>query len=161
MTPSLRLMSCGLLVFLTLLGSISISYGQADEKAQLARLMFAAFQCGTYAAMSDDEKAKARLFEVGVKAGREFLDAVNKGQITHEAEMKVVPAAVLERLPYRPSTDFALGRIFEFSTHAAHEMATRAAREMARVAQADHLTEQELTKRSAEEKYRTENCAPG
>jgi hypothetical protein len=144
-------MSHSLLVFLSLLGCISISYGQADEKAQLARLMFSAFQCGTYAAMSSNEKEKARLFEVGVKAGREFLDAVNNGQITYEAKYSVVPAAVMERLLYRPSTEFVLGRIFEFSTHAASEMA--------RVAGAGSLTDLERTKNKASEKYITGNCA--
>jgi hypothetical protein len=151
MMPSRRLTSYSLLVFLTVLGPISISYGQADEKAQLARLMFSAFQCGAYAAMSDNEKEKARLFEVGVKAGREFLDAVNNGQITYEAEWKVLPAAVVERLAYRPSTEFVLGRIFEYSTNAAHDMAT--------VAHTDFLTKQELTKNKAKEKYFTGNCA--
>src|SRR5262245_41234939 len=82
MTPLRRLTSSSPLVFLTLLGSISISFRQSDEKAQLGSLMWAAFQCGTYAGLSGDEKEQARLFEVGLKAGREFLDAINKGQIT-------------------------------------------------------------------------------
>jgi hypothetical protein len=48
--------------------------------------MWSAFQCGTYARLSDDENEQTRLFLVGIKAGREFLDAVNKGQITDEAK---------------------------------------------------------------------------
>jgi hypothetical protein len=39
-----------------------------------------------YARLSDDENEQTRLFLVGIKAGREFLDAVNKGQITDEAK---------------------------------------------------------------------------
>src|SRR5215831_5133942 len=121
----------------------TVEFVETHEKAQLALLMFSAFQCGTYAAMSDNEKEKARLFEVGIKAGREFLDDVNHGQIPDEPG--VVPEAVMTLLRYTaynltsdkelaelggkpkkvegPSNDFVLGRIFEFSTSSAYKMA--------------------------------------
>src|SRR5262249_40437656 len=161
------------LVFLTLLGSISISFGQSDEKAQLGSLMWAAFQCGTYAGLSGDEKEQARLFEVGLKAGREFLDAINKGQITDEAKRKIVPVAVMQLLrftgpPLPPlgakileplpkevegqSTDFVLGRIFQDATSSAYKIT--------REAQATKVLHgHELIKDQARTKYRTGNCA--
>jgi hypothetical protein len=146
------------------------------EKAQLARLMWAAFQCGTYAGLSDDDKEQARLFEMGLKAGREFLDALNKGQITDETKRKVVPLEVMqvlrftgppldltripEPLPKKvegSSTDFVLGRIFQDATSSAHEMARRAqpSQELMRGAQPS----QELIKDNARTKYHVGNCA--
>ena len=178
MTPLRRLTSTSLLVFLTLLGSISISFGQTDEKAQLGRLMYSVFQCGAFAGMSDNEKEQARLFEVGLRAGREFLDAVNKGQITDEAKSKVVPYAVMRLLrftgPYPdlvemsefikglpkelegPSADFVHGRIFQDATLSAYEMA--------KVADPSNVLSKGLmgkarTKSNAQTKYSTNNCA--
>jgi hypothetical protein len=158
----------------------TVEFVETHEKAQLALLMFSAFQCGTYAAMSDNEKEKARLFEVGVKAGREFLNSVNQGQIT---EAGVVPEAVMTLLSYTaynlasdielaelggktkpgripkkvegPSNDFVLGRIFEFSTSSAYKIARVAEKS---VYAPEGVTDQAHTKENAIEKYRTRNC---
>jgi hypothetical protein len=79
MKPSRHLTSSSQLALWTLLGFISFSFGQAgtSDKAQLARLMWSAFQCGTYARLSDDENEQTRLFLVGLKAGREAIRATN------------------------------------------------------------------------------------
>jgi hypothetical protein len=83
-----------------------------DEKATLGRVTWAAFQCATFAEMSGNEKEQKRLFELAVKAGREFLKALESGDISREAVNSEVPIGVIMLLA-GPSTDFILGRIFE------------------------------------------------
>ena len=55
--------------------------------AQNARwaLMWSAFQCATSAEMSGGAKENERLFGIGLKAGRQFVEAVKNGQISPEA----------------------------------------------------------------------------
>ena len=63
----------------------------AFEKPRLARVMWSAFQCATYADYAQDNSERARLIEIGLKAGREFLEAAKAGQITPEAGNAEVP----------------------------------------------------------------------
>ena len=87
----------------------STSIAQPVEKARLARTMWAAFECATLAEMSGDGQEQARLFEVGLKAGRGFLEAVSKNEIP---TVVAVPVGVRLRLQ-GPSPDFILGRLYE------------------------------------------------
>jgi hypothetical protein len=82
--------------------------------------MWSAFQCGTFAEMSGNEKEQARLFDVGLKAGRDFLDAVKTRQITPEVAKSEVPIGV-SMLLGGPSTDFVIGRIFENALRDAYD----------------------------------------
>ena len=84
----------------------------AVDKARLARTVWSAFQCSTFAEMSGDKKEQARLFLVGLEAGRDFLEALKSGQISDDAMSKEVPVGVTLALQ-GPSPDFILGRIFE------------------------------------------------
>jgi hypothetical protein len=145
--------------------------GYARAGCRLARLMWSAFQCGTYARLSDDENEQTRLFLVGIKAGREFLDAVNKGQITDEAKRNVGPAVVMDVLGFTsrpigedmlknvggPSADFVLGRIVKNATSTAYNMA--------KVAEAGTtgyvpggFADVARTKLNAQTKYSVGNC---
>lgn len=104
-----------------LVGIVAPSFGQtAIEKARLARTMWSAFQCGMYAGMSGDEKEQARLFDVGIKAGRDFLESLNKKQIPTEIARQEVPIGVSSVLQ-GPTPDFIIGRIFENSSQDAYD----------------------------------------
>jgi hypothetical protein len=65
------------ITFLSLLFPTCV-YAQTDaiQKARLGRVMWSAFQCSTFAEMSENKKEQGRLFKVGYKAGRQFLEAV-------------------------------------------------------------------------------------
>lgn len=84
----------------------------ATEKARLARTIWSAFQCVAYAEMSGDAKEQKRLFTVGLKAGREFLDALKKRQIPPDIAIKEVPLGVNVLLA-GPNADLIIGRVFE------------------------------------------------
>ena len=61
---------------------------KAFEKALLGNIMWSAFQCSTYAEMSDtlvDKSERERLHLVGLNAGRTFLEAMKAGQIPEQA----------------------------------------------------------------------------
>jgi hypothetical protein len=87
----------------------------AEEKARLGRVVWSAFQCAAFAEMSGKKREHERLFEVAVKTGREFLEALKSGQISREAVNSEVPIGITIYLA-GPSTDFILGRIFEAAT---------------------------------------------
>lgn len=92
----------------------------AEEDAKSAMVMWAAFECGTYAEMSGNRERQAALFERGIAAGRRFLSAVEAGTITEEEHRKHVPY-IVPLLSAGPSVDFVLGRIFESAMNAAYD----------------------------------------
>ena len=63
---------------------------KAFEKALLGHIMWSAFQCSTYAELSDYKSEQERLRLVGLNAGRTFLEALKAGQISEQAA--IVPA---------------------------------------------------------------------
>jgi hypothetical protein len=76
--------------------------------------MWSAFQCSTYAEMSDtlvDKSERERLHLVGLNAGRTFLEAMKAGQIPEQALRKAVPINVLQRLE-GPSNEVIIDKIY-------------------------------------------------
>jgi hypothetical protein len=59
-----------------------------------------------------DKQEQGRLFDIGFKAGRRFVEALQNGQISPEAMRSEVPIGVTMLLA-GPSVDFVIGRIFE------------------------------------------------
>src|SRR3954471_24767792 len=68
------------------------------EKALLGRIMWSAFECSTYAELSDYNSEQERLHLVGLNAGRTFLEAMKAGQVSEQALREAVPINVLKRL---------------------------------------------------------------
>jgi hypothetical protein len=65
---------------------------KSDEaKARLGTLMWSAFECATYASDAEKKKEAKRLFDTGYKAGKEFMAAVESGQVSKEELWKHVP----------------------------------------------------------------------
>jgi hypothetical protein len=60
----------------------SLTLAADTDKARLSHVMWSAFQCSALAEMSGDKNEQARLFQVGLKAGRDFLEAAKNGEIT-------------------------------------------------------------------------------
>lgn len=95
----------------SLVASVALA-SDGTDKARLGSVLHAAFQCSTFAELSGDAAEQARLFETGMRVGREFLQALRSDQIPREAVSAEVPVRILF-LVGGPSIDFALGRIFE------------------------------------------------
>jgi hypothetical protein len=126
------------------------------EKARLARTMWSAFQCATYAELSKDQKEQERLFLIGVKAGRDFLEALKNGQISRETASNEVPIGVIGLLG-GPSPDFIVGRVFENATRDAYDQIVS----MENGLLLEHpkwVMDEELRKTKAESFYQSRNC---
>ena len=82
------------------------------DYATMSLMMWAAFQCGYYAASMDDTLEAERLYNLGVEEGRDFLVALEAGQLDQADMQHVVPVGV-SLLLGGPSHDFIIGRIFE------------------------------------------------
>ena len=129
----------------------------ADEaKARLGLVLWSAFQCSTFAEMSGNKQEQARLFEVGVKAGREFLEALKNRQISPEAASSEVPIGVTMRLQ-GPSTDFIVGRIFESAAEDAFNKIVKQKNGMP-LEISDWIRDEDLQKSKASNSYLVQNC---
>ena len=96
---------------------------KAFEKALLGHTMWSAFQCSTYAKMSDtlvDKSEQERLHLVGLNAGRTFLEAMKAGQIPEQALREAVPINVLQRLE-GPSNEVIIDKIYAAATGKARD----------------------------------------
>jgi hypothetical protein len=70
--------------------------------------------------MSGYEKEQARLFELAVKSGRAFFEALKNKEIPEDVLKSEVPIGVT-LLMAGPSSDFIIGRVFENAMPDAHD----------------------------------------
>lgn len=141
----------------TLLSAIAPT-NATDDKATLARVMWGAFQCSTFAEMSKNEKEQTRLFSVGLKAGREFIEAASKNQISPDAFRSQVPIGV-SMLLGGPSTDFMIGRIFANAMQDAYDSIVKKDRNGFLLPIDSWVRDDQLIRTIASNKYQTGNCS--
>jgi len=76
--------------------------------------MSGAFRCSTYAQLFHDQKEQQRLFQIGLKAGRDYVEGL-KSRDDPTSELLTFIRGV--------STDFVVGQMYESeSTHAYDEI---------------------------------------
>jgi hypothetical protein len=127
------------------------------EKARTGRIVWSAFQCATYAEMAGNPKEQSRLFDLGVRAGRSFLEAF-KGPGMPEEVQREVPIGVLMLLQ-GPSPDFIVGRIFENAMRDAYDDIVTRDNNGIPLDASKHLQDPQLRKSKAQNKYLRANCA--
>ena len=109
MTSATIVATVGILAF----SSPSFAAGDADLN-NLSDKMSGAFKCSTYAAIFHDQKEQQRLFQIGLKAGRDYVEGL-KSRDDPTSEMSTFIRGV--------STDFVVGQLYEAeSTHAYDEI---------------------------------------
>jgi hypothetical protein len=85
------------------------------EIVSLSDKMSSAFRCSTYAQLFHDQKEQQRLFQVGLKAGRDYVEELKSRDDPSKGEMSTFIRDV--------STDFVVGQMYESeSTHAYDEI---------------------------------------
>ena len=92
-------------------------YTIADESrsyAMMAKSSFSGFQCATLAAQVSDQEEAERLFQLGYERGYQFIEALRAGKIEEDDLRSSAPTVMLMLLD-GPSTDFMLGRIYEWA----------------------------------------------
>ena len=109
MTSATIVATVGILAF----SSPSFAASDADLN-NLSDKMSGAFKCSTYAAIFHDQKEQQRLFQIGLKAGRDYVEGL-KSRDDPTSEMSTFIRGV--------STDFVVGQLYEAeSTHAYDEI---------------------------------------
>jgi hypothetical protein len=146
----LRFFTC--IIFMASVSVASAQHAKPDPaaKARLGRTLWSAFTCGMFAGMSDNEKEQRRLFELGLKAGREFIKALENGDIPAEVSKKEVPVGVLWNLE-GPSADFIIGRIYQD--------ATKYALDKLKDEKGNYLLDDSIKKMRAQNEYLAGNCS--
>jgi hypothetical protein len=77
--------------------------------------MSSAFRCSTYAQLFHDQKEQQRLFQIGLKAGRGYVEGLKSRDDPAMDEMSTFIRGI--------STDFVVGQMYESeSTHAYDEI---------------------------------------
>ena len=95
--------------------------GSEETKAHLGRVMWSAFECVTFANMAGKQEDAKRLFDIGLKAGRDFIEAVKSGNISQE-EFNNAPVGVTALMQEGgPSTDFLVGRVYSWASEEAYD----------------------------------------
>ena len=144
-------------VFLVLAAQTPLAEGaSADNKPNLARVMWSAFSCATYAEMSGNKREQERLFEVGYNAGRTFVDGV-KNKMIPETEAKDAPIGVLMVMS-GPTTDFIIGRIFEAATEDAYDKVVKEDSAGLPILDPSKWADDKLKVIRAKNKYQSSNC---
>src|SRR5215469_12360810 len=102
-------------VFTGILPFSSVSLAASDaEIGSFGDKMSGAFRCSTYASLFHDQKEQQRLFQIGLKAGREYVEGL-KSRDDPTSEMSTFIRGV--------PTDFVVGQMYESeSTHAYDEI---------------------------------------
>ena len=110
MTSATIVATIGILAF----SSPSFAASDADLN-NLSDKMSGAFKCSTYAAIFHDQKEQQRLFQIGLKAGRDYVEGLKSRDDPTMGEMSTFIRGV--------STDFVVGQLYEAeSTHAYDEI---------------------------------------
>ena len=126
------------------------------QNARDGRVMWSAFQCATFAEMSGSNQEQDRLFGIGMKTGRRFVEALQNNQISPEAMRSEVPIGVTMLLA-GPSVDFIIGRIFENATRDAFDSIVKQKNGVLMPVD-DWVQDQEVRKLIAQRKYLQGNC---
>jgi hypothetical protein len=129
--------------FTAILPFSSLSLAASDAEIEsLGDKMSAAFGCSTLAHLSEDQKEQQRLFQIGLKAGRDYVEGLKSRDDLAKGEISAFIRSV--------STDFVVGQMYESeSTHAYDEI----------VNQNGQPLDAPEAKTQAERSYRQKNCS--
>ncbi len=100
------------MMFLSFISIVLLNANESKQLALKARIMWSSFECSNYASGKGDKEEANRLFSVGYKEGKTFLDALQSKKIKKEDISTNVPIGLSFKL-WGPSSDFVIGRLYE------------------------------------------------
>lgn len=127
------------------------------EDAKAARVMWTAFECGTYAELAGKADRASDHYATGLDAGRRFYATLEAGTITEEELSQHAPF-ILTSLDAGPSVDFILGRVFQYATDAARADVSKEDQHGLPLPIQEWLLEPELIASKADTLYSAGNC---
>src|SRR6476646_3281007 len=95
------------------------------EYAVMAKQAWANLDCAALANFADDTNEYRRLFTLGIRKGRTFWEASDKGKIEQQDYNREVPSGVSMAFPDYDDVvgaDFVFGRLFERAMQDAHNL---------------------------------------
>jgi len=117
------------------------------EIVNLSDKMSSAFKCSTYAQLFHDQNEQQRLFQIGLTAGRDYVEGLKSRDDPAKGEMSTFIRGV--------STDFVVGQMYESeSTHAYDEIV-----KYKNGAPLQQWLDAPAAKTQAELRYRQSNCS--
>ena len=130
----------------------------AGGKVDQAKMAFAAFRCAVFAEMSGDKIEHTRLFELGLAAGRNFVEALRSGEITDADVRAQAPLGVTMYLQ-GPTTDFMIGRVYEGAASLAYKSVTQQDRSGFPLPVENWVLDEKQKKLLSSDRFMNENCA--
>jgi len=127
----------------------------SKDDVQLGRMTYSAFECFMFAEMAGNKEEAERLFNVAIRAGRQFLEALTKGRLSEDEVRTQVPIGVTLKLG-GPSIDFMLGRIYEGATDQAYNAIV--SQDENGLPLQSRIEDKDLRRMKAEGKYLRGNC---
>ena len=102
-------------IVISMIAVSSPSLAASDaEIVSLGDKMSGAFRCSTYASIFHDQNERQRLFQIGLKAGRDYVEGLKS---------RDDPTSELSTFIRGAPTDFVVGQMYESeSTHAYDEV---------------------------------------
>jgi hypothetical protein len=116
-----------------------------EELAHIGDKMSGAFRCSTYAGMSHDFKEQKRLFQIGLKAARDFVEGLKSSNRLGEWNEHMGEV----------STDFMVGTMWQDQTTKADDEIRKYQDGLPR----ERWLDADAAKREAERSYRNGNCS--
>ena len=107
---SMLVVAFGMIVVVSLAPQDVKAEAQGDDLVRMSKLSISAFECSVVAT---DKKEDARLFEVGLAAGRKFLDGMNRLEPAERQKVEREVALIWLNKD-SPSKDFVLGEVYQF-----------------------------------------------
>ena len=140
----------GAAIIASILAFSSPSLAASDEDlGKIGDKMRGAFRCAKYAEMFDDQKKSERLFQIGLKAGRDFVEGIKR----HDPKWGEVMTEDFD-LP-GASTDFLVGSMYDAeATKADDEIRKYRDEQMRERTRDSHTAEIQ-----AKLRYRDSNCS--
>ncbi len=135
-----------LLVICFIFVTNTIVHAEPDVEMQIknAFLTLSAFEC---AVVSPNDKETERLFTIGLKAGRDFVQFVRSNpDLSLKTIMPKVP--ILWSMTSGPTADFIIGRIYEERMNEVMDEIYK-----------KYPLDEELRKMKKQDIYQTKNCA--
>ncbi|MEP7454288.1 hypothetical protein [Phyllobacterium sp. SB3] len=140
--------------------AISLALGMSASAANVQNSIAAisAFKCSMWADVTGDLKEAQRLFDYGVKAGRQFLQDAEDGKFPTEEYTNTVPM-VWSLNRGGPTVDFVLGKVYsKVADDAYDEVAKVNASGIVSLNTEDWTSSKDILKSRAQTKYRNGNC---
>lgn len=136
--------------------SIGCAHANSNLGESRGHLAINAFMCSVYAEMIDERNEQKRLFELGFKSAREYIDGL-KSKAISEKTITDIPLLFSLRLG-GPSTDFMIGRIYEGTVSHTYDKVVKEDSSGFRITDPSQWANDELKKIRAKNIYDNANC---